>query len=177
METKLCLSCVQHKPTSCFHKAKKEKDGFQYNCIDCCKQYHAKRYVEQKEKLKAQIKKYKIENKEKVEESALLWRNKNPDKVKRYQRASNLKQSFGISIKEYDQMAEKQNNLCAICEKPETFIHHRTNRPAKLSVDHCHATSKVRQLLCKKCNSGIGLFNEDVNVIQNAIKYLEKHNG
>jgi len=177
METKLCFSCVQYKPTSCFHKAKKEKDGLQYHCIDCSRQYHAKRYVEQKEKLQAQIKKYKIENKEKIEESALLWKKNNPDKVKKYQRTSNLRKNFGLSLDEYEQMLIKQNNLCAICEKPETFIHHQTKELARLAVDHCHTTGKVRKLLCKSCNTALGLFKDDIAVIGNAVQYLKDHNG
>ena len=177
METKLCFSCVQYKPTSCFHKAKKEKDGFQYHCIDCSKKYHAKRYVEQKDKLKVQLKKYKVENKEKLEIASLLWKKNNPDKVKKYQRTSNLRKNFGLSMDEYEQMVLKQNNLCAICEKAETFIHHQTKEPARLAVDHCHATGKVRKLLCKNCNTALGLFKDDIAVIGNAAQYLKDHNG
>ena len=177
METKLCFSCVQYKPTSCFHKAKKEKDGFQYNCIDCSKKYHAKRYVEQKDKLQVQLKKYKEENKEKLEVASLLWKKNNPDKVKQYQRTSNLRKNFGLSMDEYEQMLAKQNNLCAICEKPETFIHHQTKETARLAVDHCHKTNKVRKLLCKSCNTALGLFKDDIGVMENAVKYLKDHNG
>ena len=177
METKLCFSCVQYKPTCCFHKAKKEKDGFQYQCIDCSKQYHAKRYIEQKDKLKVQLKKYKEENKEKLEVASLLWKKNNPDKVKQYQRTSNLRKNFGLSMDEYEQMLEKQNNLCAICEKPETFIHHQTKETARLAVDHCHKTNKVRKLLCKSCNTALGLFKDDIGVMENAVQYLKDHNG
>ena len=177
METKLCFSCVQYKPTSCFHKAKKEKDGFQYQCIDCSKQYHAKRYIEQKDKLKVQLKKYKEENKEKLEVASLLWKKNNPDKVKQYQRTSNLRKNFGLSMDEYEQMLAKQNNLCAICEKPETFIHHQTKETARLAVDHCHKTNKVRKLLCKSCNTALGLFKDDIGVMENAVQYLKDHNG
>ena len=177
METKLCFSCVQYKPTSCFHKSKKEKDGFQYHCVDCSKKYHAKRYVEQKDKLKVQFKKYKEENKEKLEVASLLWKKNNPDKVKQYQRISNLRKNFGLSVDAYEQMLAKQNNLCAICEKPETFIHHRTKEPARLAVDHCHKTNKVRKLLCKSCNNALGLFKEDIGAMENAVQYLKDHNG
>ena len=107
----------------------------------------------------------------------IVWRKNNPDKVKKYQRITNLRKNFGLSIEDYEQMLIKQNNVCAICEKPETFIHHMTNEPAALAVDHCHKTNKVRQLLCRNCNSAIGLFHEDVKVMQNAINYLETHNG
>ena len=91
METKLCFSCVEYKPTSCFHKAKKEKDGFQYQCIDCSKKYHAKRYVEKKEKIRTQIEEYRLKNKEKIEQAQTIWKAKNPEKVKLY--AKRVKQN------------------------------------------------------------------------------------
>ncbi|MFN9951760.1 MAG: endonuclease VII domain-containing protein, partial [bacterium] len=107
----------------------------------------------------------KEENKEKLEVASLLWKKNNPDKVKQYQRTSNLRKNFGLSMDEYEEMLAKQNNLCAICEKPETFIHHQTKEPARLAVDHCHKTNKVRKLLCKSCNTALGLFKDDIGVM------------
>ena len=175
METKLCFSCVEYKPTSCFHKAKKEKDGFQYHCIDCSKKYHAKRYVEQKDKLKIQLKKYKEENKEKLEVASLLWKKNNPDKVKKYQRTTNLRK-FGLSYEDYEQMHKQQKGLCAICNNPETFVHSKTKELARLAVDHCHLTGKTRKLLCKNCNTGLGSFKDNQDVLLKAMQYLKDHN-
>lgn len=62
------------------------------------------------------------------------------------------------------------NGKCAICEEPESKERWRC-----LAVDHCHNTGKIRQLLCWKCNSGLGLFNDDKQLLTNAIKYLTKH--
>jgi hypothetical protein len=76
---------------------------------------------------------------------------------------------YGLTLDEYSQMLEAQNHVCAICRHPER-AHHR--RAARLSVDHDHATGRVRALLCFKCNAGIGHFNEDVGVMYRAIGYL-----
>ena len=165
METKLCFGCVQYKSTSCFHKAKKEKGGFQYHCIDCSKQYHAKRYVEQKDKLKVQLKKYKAENKEKIEVASLLWKKNNPDKVKQYQRTSNLRKNFGLSMDEYEEMLAKQKNLCAICL--DDLIPGRTTH-----IDHNHNTGQVRGLLCMRCNLTIGLIKDHWLILDNAQDYV-----
>lgn len=175
METKLCFSCVEYKPTSCFHKAKKEKDGFQYQCIDCSKKYHAKRYVEKKEKIRTQIEEYRLKNKEKIEQAQTIWKAKNPEKVKHYQRVTNLKK-FGLSAETYNLMVEQQNGLCAICKKPETFVHSRTKELARLAVDHCHTTGKTRKLLCKNCNTGLGSFKDDPRILMSAVEYLKDHN-
>jgi len=61
-------------------------------------------------------------------------------------------------------MKEVQKGRCLICTKIPT---------KQLVVDHCHTTGKVRGLLCDKCNFLLGLANDQINVLQNAIAYLE----
>lgn len=77
-----------------------------------------------------------------------------------------LKSKFGITVEQYDATLEKQNGVCAICNKTC-----RTGR--RLAVDHCHKTGKVRGLLCAECNNGIGKLNDDPDLLRKAIKYLE----
>ena len=43
----------------------------------------------------------------------------------------------------------------------------------KLCIDHCHTTLNVRGILCSKCNTGLGMFNDNVDALVNAIKYLQ----
>ena len=160
MQKKICLACKIEKPAFSFHKAKKEKDGLQYSCIECSKKYHAKRYIEQKKKITEQTRRYRKENKEKIDRAQTIWKQKNPEKVKEYQRTTNLRK-FGISKETYEKMFSEQNGVCAICKKPETFIHSRTKEIARLAVDHCHSSGKTRKLLCKNCNTALGLFKDD----------------
>ena len=176
MQTKFCRGCQIEKPADQFHKAKKESDGLQYRCIVCSKKYHADRYEAQKEKIRTQVEAYRANNKEKLTRASEVWRANNVDKVKRYQRVTNLKK-FGLSIEAYEAMAAKQNNCCAICNSPETFIHGATKEVAKLAVDHCHTTGKVRKLLCKSCNNGLGLFKDNVGILTAAIAYIKEHHG
>lgn len=91
----------------------------------------------------------------------------NPD----YFRDKDLQKNYGVNIEWYNQELAKQNGVCAICFNPETAIIKGKLLP--LSVDHCHDTGKVRGLLCRRCNNGIGHLNHDINLIQNAIKYLQ----
>ncbi len=46
-----------------------------------------------------------------------------------------------------------------------------------LCIDHDHKTHKIRNLLCNNCNTGLGLFNDDILVLSSAIDYLKKYGG
>jgi recombination endonuclease VII len=79
-------------------------------------------------------------------------------------RASWLKANYGISLEDYELMLRRQGGACAICKK----------KPDKtLCVDHCHATRKVRRLLCSKCNTGLGCYDDDPSLLRAAAAYLE----
>ena len=93
------------------------------------------------------------------------WDLADPERTK----GKHLKDTYGISFKDYTDMLEQQNHKCAICGKDETrFL-------KKLVVDHCHTTGKIRQLLCNFCNHGLGNFQDDPDTMLKAIQYLLKH--
>jgi hypothetical protein len=77
----------------------------------------------------------------------------------------NLKQKFGITAQEYDLMLEQQDNACKICKSVDS--------DRGLAVDHDHLTGKVRGLLCGKCNRGLGHFDDSIEMLELAIKYLK----
>lgn len=79
----------------------------------------------------------------------------------------------GFSIEEYEKQFKRQGGVCAICAKPET-AKHQNGIVKRLSVDHCHATSQIRGLLCTRCNPGIGYFQDDPSLLRKAAEYLEK---
>ena len=85
-------------------------------------------------------------------------------KVKEYR----LVHKYNITLDEYNNLLIKQNNSCAICGRadPTGYNWH---------VDHDHTTGKVRGLLCSKCNQGLGLFDENTNSLNRAIKYLNEN--
>jgi hypothetical protein len=64
-------------------------------------------------------------------------------------------------------MLAAQHGRCAIC-------HFKFSDECGPRVDHCHRTGRVRALLCAHCNSGLGMFNEDVFALKNAMDYLLK---
>ncbi len=85
-----------------------------------------------------------------------------------------LKFTFGMEHGEYERMLEKQNGVCAICSQPESVIH--LGKVVRLSVDHCHKTNKVRQLLCYACNHLVGFIERHgIKRIRDAENYVKKH--
>jgi hypothetical protein len=75
-----------------------------------------------------------------------------------------IKWKYGITIEQYNELLEFQQNACAICRKI----------CKELYVDHNHKTGEVRGLLCPNCNVAIGKLYEDENIIWNMLEYLKK---
>jgi hypothetical protein len=79
-----------------------------------------------------------------------------------------VERTYGISLKDYENLYIRQNGMCAICHHPE---------PVKsrlfLSVDHDHKTGRVRGLLCSKCNMALGLFEDKTDRLRSAAIYLK----
>lgn len=88
--------------------------------------------------------------------------------------ARELRETYGITVEDYDRMLAEQNGVCAICRQDEPTAHGRTGTRFRLSVDHDHETGRVRGLLCQKCNRAIGLLNDDPDRLAAAIAYLRK---
>ncbi len=72
--------------------------------------------------------------------------------------------TYGLTTKEVNSLIEAQNGHCAICPKT-----------TGLSVDHDHVTGKVRQILCKQCNSMLGMARDNIATLEAGIEYLKKH--
>lgn len=74
---------------------------------------------------------------------------------------------FDLTTKQYEDMLVEQNGVCAICYK--------NNGKKSLAVDHDHRTGVVRQLLCMNCNTALGHFKDDPELLERAIEYLKRH--
>ncbi len=81
-------------------------------------------------------------------------------------------QRHGVTLEEYESLLERQNGVCAICERPEPRVHQQSGVPQRLSLDHCHDTHAVRGLLCSYCNSAIGQMDDEPALLERAISYL-----
>lgn len=89
-----------------------------------------------------------------------------------------IKAKYGLSKKEYESLAEAQNNKCAICFEEESALNvWDREKTRKLAVDHDHSTGIVRGLLCYRCNTTLGKVNDNIEILENMIKYLEETSG
>jgi len=152
---KQCSKCGEQKPLDQFHRDSKRKDGRHGHCKTC---------------VLARVSKYRADNLDKVRAAQRLSKKRRPDVY----RNKNLKYQYGITLDDYNRMLVQQNHTCAICHQPETMLHPRSGRVKELAVDHCHSTGTVRGLLCNRCNTTIGLFNDDPETLRAAIAYLER---
>lgn len=85
-----------------------------------------------------------------------------------------ISKKYGLTVEECDLKLLQQNNLCAICKRPETIIDSRTGTVRRLAIDHDHTTNQFRGMLCINCNQALGKFQDDISLLESAIEYLKK---
>ena len=76
---------------------------------------------------------------------------------------SMIKYKYGLTRESFDELKKKSGGMCGLCGLPMRIY----------NVDHDHKTGKVRGFLCSKCNTGLGLLNDDIKLLQRAIEYIK----
>lgn len=149
---KSCGKCKVMKPFNEFHNNKNSNDGKASRCKECTKSYWNEYYKDNGQKYRDRTKKWRLDN-----PAAFL--------------DQSIRQSYkDFSLKQYNEMFEKQNGVCAICKGKET--RNRDGVVYRLHIDHDHESGTVRGLLCHHCNAGIGHFRDNVEFMLEAIQYL-----
>jgi hypothetical protein len=149
---KWCSRCESWKTFDHFTKNKGYRGGgYSSLCKDCSKKYREE---------------HPRKSTNKDCERATVWNAKN--KKRRRMQKCNQKDylrstRYGLTPEDYKKMYEDQNGKCALpsCSGDAEF------------VDHDHETSKVRRLLCRLCNSGLGFFRDNPNRLLEAVEYLK----
>lgn len=152
MIERLCKKCEIPKPIGEFVKNKRLKDGHGYTCLRC------------------------------VNDNNKKWRQTNPERQKAWNAAyiakdvikdRKLRYKFNITLEQFNELLNKQNGKCALCDEAFT---------RRICVDHDHACCSghgscgkcIRGLLCSCCNLGLGYFKDDPKKLSKAIEYVTK---
>jgi len=96
--------------------------------------------------------------------SAKVLKEQNPEKLALL-KDSQIRKNYGIGLNDFNAATRAQDSKCAICHEDG----HR------LCIDHSHVDKSVRALLCNSCNSGFGILAQNIDYMENAIKYLNKY--
>ena len=113
-----------------------------------------------REMAKAANKRYRLKYPEVEKAHAAKYRKTPGGKRARFRQ--HLKERYGLTEEQYQQMRNQQHNKCALCDKK-----------VQLFVDHCHATGRIRGLLCRRCNHWLGWFENCPTTIEKTKVYLE----
>jgi hypothetical protein len=125
--------------------------------------------------VKSRKKKWDIENNEHKKRYKKEWNAQNKEHVHSYNQMRknsdshydvkrHLKEVYGISLEEYNEILAKQSGVCAICGE-------ETHRK-KLFVDHDHDSGAIRGLLCQQCNTALGMVSDNIDTLSTMISYL-----
>ena len=140
---KSCPTCKTALPTSEFYKNRSKPDGLSTQCKSCTGRSNAPS-VSRHNKLRKTKPNYFRDN-------------------RHYQ----LKALYGLSLEDFNALAESQQGRCALCGIVPKF----------LNVDHDHNTGAVRGLLCTRCNGALGSLGDSVEGLMKAVAYLEGEIG
>ena len=195
---KLCTGCGQSKIYTEFHKCKATSDGLQYKCKSCSAEAtkqsraikrlkdpgHEKNvkklwYQKNREVSIARAKVYRENHpewaKEMNKKHSQIWRQRYPEKAKilaSKQSRSRTLRGHDLTEDSYHAIKTQQQSRCAICgvipDDNYGGFHDGFH------IDHCHVSGRVRGLLCKHCNVGIGMLKDSEEVLQKAIEYLHR---
>jgi hypothetical protein len=83
---------------------------------------------------------------------------------------SQLKQRYGITIEQRDEMLAEQGGCCKLCGRDD--CHWGKGFQNVWHIDHVHGTRIVRGILCAACNMLVGQIEKNLTLSLEAIKYL-----
>lgn len=157
---KQCIRCNGIFPLERYYSDKSKKDGKTPYCQDCRR------------------------------EKARIQNDKNPqlarDRARRARDRDRLAYDLarmGLTKKEYFWLVTEQEGRCAICGEEEALTL-PSGEKRRLSVDHDHKCCEKKRdicgmcnrgLLCNRCNRMLGMINDDIDLLKEAVNYLERY--
>jgi hypothetical protein len=161
-----CTVCGEVKPLEQFSKHPKGMAGYLGWCKECGNAKARERYNKDRDRHCSQRRESKREYDQR-RYAEILARGEKPKRNPITAKNSYLLRNYGITYEDYLQLLESQDHKCAICGTEES-----DRKGGDLVVDHCHASGKVRGMLCQKCNLMLGNANDLIGTLEQAVIYL-----
>jgi hypothetical protein len=146
-------------------KAKAHRSEWNKANPDYQKRYKRADYAADPGKYRARRRAAWAADKERHVEYHREWRQRNRAKINLQAKC----RKFGMAMDDLLNLLARQEERCAICGRQLDM------ERASFTLDHCHATGQVRGAVHKKCNTGIGMFEDDPEIVQRAADYLRRH--
>lgn len=105
---------------------------------------------------------YYATNRERLLETHQDWQKRNPDKARCNGRAHKARK-YGTTLEDFEAYCLTTGNRCEICQELVVPLH----------IDHDHNTNKFRGALCGNCNRGLGIYQDNPELLRAAASYLE----
>ncbi len=177
---KRCPSCGDVKPVSDFGRNRSLGDGLSFYCLACNRERNRAWYREHRRSLGKEVRDHSW-----IPEG-FRWcpSCEQPVAHEDYTRNARTASGFGSRCRACDRAANSagyfyrryklrksevadlkaaQGGRCAICGDPAQHL------------DHDHETGATRQMLCQRCNHGLGLFRDDPGLLHAAAFYVDGH--
>lgn len=98
---------------------------------------------------------------------------KRSPEAERLEKSGHLRRKYNLTLERFEELLAAQGGKCGSCGTSDTGQH-------TWHVDHDHACCSantscgecVRGILCGKCNTGIGMFDDSVSSLFDAQVYL-----
>jgi hypothetical protein len=146
---KHCRVCNTTKPKTEFGIHRRYRDGLQAFCKECINA-----------RARQRRKGWSPEERERRREIARRYWDKRRD--------ADRESRYGITGDQYRALLQEQGGCCGICGTTENYA------LKDMCVDHDHKTGAVRGLLCTRCNTSLGGFQDRPEVLEAAIEYLRR---
>jgi hypothetical protein len=169
---KICGHCKKELSLDCFQKNRTAPDGLQNRCKACtkeaskaCRARRGHLWLEKTNPWKDRPENRERKNRVTRERMARL-KAENPEKCRQDRRRWQLSVKYGLTFELKEVLVKSQGGVCLICLSPIVA--------ETCATDHCHEGDYIRGMLCKSCNSALGLFKDSPEILRNAANYLEE---
>lgn len=181
MKGKKCPSCGEAKPESAYGRNRTLGDGLSFYCLECNRQRNRAHYRSRRKAMGKSVRdlswvpdgfrwcptcKQAVSIEDYIRNAAApsgFGGRCKPCHNAMSKDAYWLRR-YGITRDDVQAIRTRQNDRCAIC-----------GEPGPEHLDHDHSTGRIRQLLCQRCNHGLGLFRDDPDLLHFAAFYVEGH--